>query len=176
LTDKSRLAEAARKLEAEIQRALPDQHEFYSQLAGAFRESGDMRKAQRYYLEALRRKPGDVSTASALADLLLQRGRTAEAIQVLEHAGAKSSTDPALLNGLAVAYGRASRFTEAELLVRRAVDADEDLPLSWLNLGVCLQAQNKVAEAAAAYRQALRLQPDFQEARVYLSTIVVQSK
>ena len=56
-------------------------------------------------------------------------------------------------------------------LLRRAITADEDLPLTWLNLGVCLQAQGKVPEAAVAYREALRLQPDFAQVRIYLNQI-----
>jgi Flp pilus assembly protein TadD len=85
--------------------------------------------------------------------------------------GAVRSTDPALLNGLAVAYGRVSRFKEAESLLRRAAAVDEELPLTWLNLGVSLQAQGHNADAAAAYGRALKLQPDFALARTYLGQI-----
>jgi superkiller protein 3 len=123
-----------------------------------------------YYGEALRRKPFDVAAVTALAELLLQQGKTAEAIRCLENAGARASSDPTLLNGLAVAYARASRFKEAESLLRRAIDV-EDVPLTWLNLGVSLEAQGRNSEAAAAYKRALLLQPDFAQARAYLGQV-----
>jgi Flp pilus assembly protein TadD len=169
LTDKSRLREAVRNLEREISTTRPKQARFYVHLANAFRQLAEPGKAKEYYGEALRRNPEEVEAVSALAEILLADGDATGAIRILERAGAKSSADPTLLNGLAVAYGRTSRFEEAERLLRNALKEDEDLPLTWLNLGVCLQARNRNAEAAEAYRQALRLQPDFQRARQYLN-------
>jgi Tfp pilus assembly protein PilF len=168
LTDKRQLRQAALNLETELSQARPWQAGFYIQLANAFRQVGMPGKARQYYGEALRRKPEDVEGVSALAEMLLADGDAAGAIRILERAGARTSADPTLLNGLAVAYGRTSRFEDAEQLLRNALKEDEDLPLTWLNLGVCLQARNRNAEAAEAYRQALRLQPDFQTARQYL--------
>jgi Flp pilus assembly protein TadD len=168
---KAQMPAAALNLEAAVTAARPEPHQFYAQLADAFRQTGRRDKAIRYYREALSRKPGDVLAVTALAELLLQESNAAEALHLLERAGARSSADPTLLNGLAVAYGRVSRFKEAETLLRRAIEADEDLPLTWLNLGVCLQAQGRNSDAAIAYRQALRLQPDFARARTYLRDI-----
>ena len=146
-------------------------HELYSQLADAFRRTGRHDKAVRYYTEALRRKPSDIGAVTALAELHLQRGDTGLAIAILERVGARDSSDPTLLNGLAVAYARASRFKEAESLLRRAIDVDDDLPLSWLNLGVAIQAQGRNSEATIAYKRALHLQPDFALPRTYLGAI-----
>jgi MSHA biogenesis protein MshN len=171
LTDSARLAESALKLEAVVTAARPDRPEFYVRLADAFRRTARNAKAIRYYNEALRLSRSDVAAATALAELRLQQEHGAEAIRVLENAGGRSSSDPALLNGLAVAYARVSRFREAESLLRRAIDADEELPLTWLNLGVSLQAQGRNSEAVTAYRRALLLQPDFVQARTYLSQI-----
>ena len=165
------MPEAALNLETAVTAARPEHHQFYAQLADAFRQTGKRDKAIRYYREALSRKPGDVPVVNAVAELLLQEGDAVEAIHLLERAGALSSADPTLLNGLAVAYGRVSRFEEAETLLRRAIENDEDLPLTWLNLGVCLQAQGRNSDATVAYRQALRLQPDFTRARTYLNQI-----
>ena len=168
LTDRARLPVAVRQLESSIATARPDRPEFYVQLARGFRTVAMLERAVHYYREALRRKPDDVAALTELAEILLGKGDTAGAIQLLEGAKAKSSSDPTLLNGLAVAYGHAGRFREAEPLLRRALEVDEDIPLTWLNLGVCLQALNRVKEAASSYREALRLQPDFARARSYL--------
>jgi Flp pilus assembly protein TadD len=171
LTDTARPAESALKLEAAVTAARPDHHEFYAQLARAFRRTARHSKAIQYYNEALRRKPSDIASLTELAEMRLEQGDTAQAIHLLENAGARSSSDPTLLNGLAVAYARASRFVDAESLLRRAGAINEELPLTWLNLGVSLQAQSRNSEAAAAYRRALRLQPDFAQARTYLGQV-----
>lgn len=168
LTDRAGLPAAARRLETAIAEARPEAPEFYVRLGQAYRTMGMGEKASRFYREALRRRPGDAGALTELAELLLAKGDGNGAIGLLEAARAGASTDPALLNGLAVAYAYSGRFREAEPLLRRALAADEDLPLTWLNLGVCVQAQGREKEAEEAYREALRLQPDFDRARGYL--------
>ncbi|MBI5071021.1 MAG: adventurous gliding motility TPR repeat lipoprotein GltE [Deltaproteobacteria bacterium] len=56
--------------------------------------------------------------------------------------------------------------TDWDLLAKRwrAAAEEGDLPESWFNLGVCLDRLGRRAEAAAAYRRALALQPAFGEA------------
>lgn len=171
LTDRSRLPAAVRQLESAIAAARPEHPEFYVQLARGFRDTKVFEKAVRYYREALSRKPDDVAALPELAELLLARGDAPAAIALLERAKAGTSSDSTLLNGLAVAYGHAGRFAEAEPLLRRALELDDELPLTWLNLGVCMQAQSRTKDAADAYREALRLQPDFARAREYLERV-----
>ena len=171
LTDRARLPAATRQLESAIASARADHPEFYVQLARGFRTMAMLERAAHYYGEALRRKPGDVGAVTELAEILLEKGDASGAIALFEGAKASSSSDPTLLNGIAVAYGHAGRFAEAEPLLRRALEVDDDFPLTWLNLGVCLQAQNRAKDAAGAYREALRLQPDFTRARSYLEQI-----
>jgi len=171
LTDHARLPAAARQLETAIAAARPEAPEFYLQLARAYRTLGMKEKAAQFYRAALARRAEDPGALTELAELLLAKGDGNGAIGLLEGARAATSSDPALLNGLAVAYGYAGRFRDAEPLLRRALAEDDDLPLTWLNLGVCLQAQSREKEAAEAYRTALRLQPDFARARSYLERI-----
>ncbi len=168
LTDRARLPAATRQLESAIASAKPQHPEFYVELARGFRALGLIDKATHYYKETLRRKPDHVGALTELAEILLGKNDAPAAIKLLEGA---AGSDPTLLNGLAVAYGHAGRFREAEPLLRRALEIDDELPLTWLNLGVCLQAQGRVREAAGAYREALRLQPDFARAREYLDRI-----
>ena len=63
------------------------------------------------------------------------------------------------------------RFDEALNLLARAVRLNPDEPLSWLNLGVSLEAKGDRKGAATAYRQAVLLQPDFARAKEYLSRV-----
>ncbi|MBM3755243.1 MAG: tetratricopeptide repeat protein [Acidobacteria bacterium] len=171
LTDRSRLPAASQQLESAIGSARPEHPEFYLELARGYRALGVIDKAAHYYRQALRREANNAGALTDLAEILLGKNDAPAAIRLLENATAGTSSDPALLNGLAVAYGHAGRFREAEPLLHRALELDDELPLTWLNLGVCLQAQGKAKDAAAAYREALRLQPNFARARQYLNRI-----
>ena len=79
--------------------------------------------------------------------------------------------DASLLNSLAVLYARKQRFPDALRLLSKAVSLSPDDPLSWLNLGVSLEATGDHEGAAAAYSHALTLQPDFARARQYLNRV-----
>ena len=60
------------------------------------------------------------------------------------------------------------RFAEAEAPLRRAVERGEQ-PTFWINLGICLVEQGRVAEARAAWVEALKLDGDNQTARSWLA-------
>lgn len=144
------------------------------ELADALRHSGSNEEAIAYYRRALEEKPGHVPALTALSGLLLARGSPDQAVALLAPALRSEPESTVLLNALAVAYGFLERFPEALDLVRRAVAIDSEDPLSWLNLGVCLQQKGDSEGAAKAYRTALRLQPDFTRARVYLNQLAVR--
>jgi len=103
--------------------------------------------------------------------LLVSRGDLDGAIALLEPAIERIPQQPSLLNSLAVVYSRKQRFDDALRLLSDAVRVNPDEPLSWLNLGVSLEAKNDRKGAAAAYRQALLLQPDLARAREYLGRV-----
>ena len=76
---------------------------------------------------------------------------------------------PDVLNALANAYARVSRFEDALKALELALKLDPESPTTHLNLGVCYQALGQSSRARAAYQEALRLQPDLERARRYLS-------
>jgi Flp pilus assembly protein TadD len=84
--------------------------------------------------------------------------------------------DLSLLNSLAVAYAGKNRFDESLGLLGRAVRVNAEDPLSWLNLGVCLQAKGNKKGAEAAYREAVRLQPDFDRAKEFLKRLASKNE
>ena len=77
-------------------------------------------------------------------------------------------TKVAQLNATAIAYVGQSRFGEALALMQQAVRLAPEDPVSWLNLGVCMEAKGNMDGAAAAYSQAVVLQPEFARAKTYL--------
>jgi predicted CXXCH cytochrome family protein len=162
---------SATALETAIAAAQPRQADPYIALAETYRKSGGVEKAIAAYQKATQLGSNDPRPYSALADLLLSRGDVDRAIATIEPALNRMPEDSSLLNGLSVLYSRRQRFAEALSLLSKAVRITPDDPLSWLNLGVCLEAKGDRKGAKAAYRQAIVLQPDFARARQYLGRI-----
>ena len=101
-----------------------------------------------------------------------QAGRLAEAEacyrRVLaaepEHAGALH-----LLGGIALQVGRYDLAVE---LIGQAIKRDGRNPIYFSNLGVALEHQDKLDQAAAAYRQAIHFKPDRAEAHSNLGNVL----
>jgi cytochrome c-type biogenesis protein CcmH/NrfG len=73
-----------------------------------------------------------------------------------------------------VAYGAAGRLDASLAALREAVARNPDLPLAWVNLGVTLEQSGRAGEAESAYREAIRIQPDFSRARRHLAALLAR--
>lgn len=133
------------------------------ELADGYRAKGELEKAVAWYRRAVAQEPQNVRVLGALGEALLRQGKLVEAIAVLETSNHRLA--------LAIAYGQQGRLADSARLLRQLVADEPDLPMAWLNLGVTLEQMGQQAQAAAAYQEALRIQPDFTEARQYLSRL-----
>jgi predicted CXXCH cytochrome family protein len=163
--------DVTRELEQAVEQVKPAQSWPYRVLGQAYRKTGRMDEAIAAMRKALRHDPADSAALVAMAELLSERGRSAEATALLEPAVKQRPDDVALHNALAVVYAGQSRFADAIELLSSALRVWPDDPVSWLNLGVCLQAKGDRRGAESAYRQALLLQPDLAKAREYLQAL-----
>ena len=166
------LQEDAPKLERAIALAQPSAPDPYFALAEAYRKSNRRDAALRAYQKTIQLGFADARPFVAIAELLLETGDVDRALGAVEPALAKFPEDTPLLNTLSVLYGRKQRFDEALRLLLKAVRINPDEPLSWLNLGVCLQAKGDLEKAESAYRKALLLQPEFTRARYYVNRLL----
>ncbi|MBI1899464.1 MAG: tetratricopeptide repeat protein [Acidobacteria bacterium] len=157
-------------LEKALRELRPAGAAFYLDLAEAYRKTGDAERALKWCREAVKREPASAEAWHALGDALLRAGQTAEAVRALERARKLRPTAP-VLNTLGIAYGAAERLDDSLRTLKRAVQIDPDLPMAWLNLGVTLEQKNDRAGAESAYREAIRLQPDFTPARRHLEAL-----
>ncbi|MDX1983416.1 MAG: tetratricopeptide repeat protein [Bryobacteraceae bacterium] len=157
------LTDGIAALKAAIARYKPKAYEFYFQLGEAQRAAGDLRAAESAYREALRRDRANTRVKAALGDALLRQGRIQEAIPILESANHRMA--------LAVAYGQTGRLSDSLRLLKELVAAEPESALAWLNLGVTLEQSGDTAGAAAAYREAIRHQPDSAQARQHLNSL-----
>ncbi|HEU0122605.1 MAG TPA: tetratricopeptide repeat protein [Bryobacteraceae bacterium] len=153
-------------LAAAVAEARPKAAEPYFALGEAMRKEGRKKEAVEAY-----RRAGDAGALALAAELLLTWGNTAGAAALLEPAVRRQPDDTRLLNSLAVAYVARMQVREAMALLTRAVTLRAEEPISWLNLGVCREAGGDKAGAAAAYRTALRLQPELARARQFLERV-----
>jgi Flp pilus assembly protein TadD len=160
-----------RAIEQAIAASRPTQAEPYFALGEAYRKSGKVEQAIQAYRQSIARAPDDPRPYAAISALLLNAGEVDRAIAMLEPAIERMPEDSSLLNSLSALYARRQRFGEALNLLAKAVRLNPDEPLSWLNLGVSLEAKGDRKGAAAAYRQAVLLQPDFARAKEYLSRV-----
>ena len=110
----------------------------YFELGRLEQDAGNLREAARHYQATIARQPDHVPATLAAAELRLSAGNIAGAKRILT--GAKAE-HPDLLNTLGVAEVAEGHFKEAEALLRRALQLDEWLPMTHVNLGVALQAQ-----------------------------------
>jgi lipoprotein NlpI len=58
------------------------------------------------------------------------------------------------------------KWLEAEACFRRSIQMGDCLPQPWGNLGICLLMQNRFDEAEDAFRRALELDPDYEQAKL----------
>jgi tetratricopeptide (TPR) repeat protein len=160
------------KLEAAIGAARPSAPEPYIELGDARRSAGEPKGAVEAYRQALDLRAREGRVYVAAGELLIQTGRSPEAINLLESALREGSRDVAIQNTLAVLYSTRNRFPDAARLLEEALQLNPDEPLTWLNAGVAWQAMAQKNRAEAAYREAIRLQPEFTRAREYLNALL----
>jgi len=97
---------------------------------------------------------------AALAKEHFNAGRLPTAEALFRQILAAEPDHPDALHSLGVIAYQAGNNDIAAQLIGRAVQLSPSAP-KYSNLGLALQAQDKLDEAAAAYRKALALQPDF---------------
>lgn len=124
------------------------------------------------YRAHLRRDPNDVATLAALGNSLFRLGRRGEAMPVLDKVLRLDANHVGALNTLAVAHAAQGAYGKAIALLDRARQAHPDHSLTWVNLGVTYNAMGRREDAIQSFREAIRLQPDFAEARSKLAALL----
>ena len=121
--------------------------------------------AEQHYRRALELNPGLAEACANLGSLLKDRGQSAEAEQLLASAvQLKPDLGPACFN-LAMLCIEQSRWGEAAALLRQSLAADPVQADAQYWLGNALMGQGDAAAARAAYLAALRLDPNYVQAR-----------
>ncbi len=88
-------------------------------------------------------------------------GRFEEAVKAQERVAALQPTSPVPEHNIAAALADLGRYAEAEAATKRAFDKGGRAPETWLVHAHALQGQDKLDEAEAAYRAAIRARPTY---------------
>lgn len=126
--------------------------------------------------QMIARDPGNAAVRVTLAKRLLRGSQTEAAIALLQEALRidPSMTEARCYWGVGLAMNGQTQAALREL--RAAIAGHPDHSLSWINLGITLESAGSIAEAKAAYAEAIRLQPDSEEARLRWKRLVTQDQ
>jgi protein O-GlcNAc transferase len=131
-----------------------------SERALACHRAGDLAAAESAYREALAATPDDPAALGGLGVLLVQTGRSQDAIAPLVRAVEKAPADAQGQVNLGSAYAGTGRLPEAIAAFRRALMQAPDHRHGWRNLAMALLRSDRFDEAAVAIERLLKLAPD----------------
>lgn len=141
----------------------PSRFEHHNNLANAFLRSGNLTGAAREAQAALRLSPRSLSVAETLALVDLGQKDYTGVLNEFTRAvrlGAESGPIAAELNDIGASLASRGQPSEAEPLVRRAIDLDTHLVQARKNLVLILLDQHRVEEAKASLADAIKATGD----------------
>jgi len=143
----------------EVVRLDPNDVESALWLARLYRLQNQHEKAEEVLRGVLKNDAENEAGLEQLTQLLLDQGKSGDAIALLEGVTAKSSS-PTLLDLLGDAYTQTKDLAKAEDAYRRAADLEPSEPSHQRGLGQTLLAEEKYQEALKVYQRLSDLMPD----------------
>jgi tetratricopeptide (TPR) repeat protein len=153
----------------------PEQAESYVELGDALRHNGKPGDAVPRYRAALRLKPNSLVGLLGLGRAFEATGDLAQALDAFTRAVNAVSDDASSWLQLGETYVRLGRETDALSALRQALTLDPGVPEA--HYALALRLPKPVADAARAgaeWREAIRLQPDYSQARMNLANFLFQ--
>ncbi len=149
----------------EINRLDPSDTESALWLARLYRLKNEHDKAERVLRSILKTDPENEPAVEQLTQLLLDEGKSTEAVTLLEGITSHSPS-PLLLDLLGDAHTQAHELPKAEEAYRKAVELDPSELSHQRGLGQTLLAEEKYPEALKVYEKLSDVMPD--DSDVYL--------
>ena len=143
----------------EIHRLDPADSESALWLARLYRLHNDHDKAAEVLRSILKDDPENEAAVEQLTQLLLDEGKAADAVSLLQGL-TKRSASPALLDLLGDAYTQAKDLAKAEQAYRKAAELDPSELSHKRGLAQTLLAEEKYSDALAVYQKLADLMPD----------------
>jgi Tfp pilus assembly protein PilF len=133
---------------------------------------GDLARARELLVEGIQHHPHAAALHNNLAVVLERAGESKDALKSAERGIAEDASIPQLHKNVGDLYYRAGRHDEARTAFERAVAEYPDLGGDvYLKLGNIHLRQRELAQAAACWQNALRLDPENSIARKNLEAL-----
>ena len=161
----SEMAQRAIEQYREVVRLDPTDAESALWLSRLYRLRNEHDKAEEVLRGVLKQDPENEAAVEQLTQLLLDEGKSSEAVSLLEKI-TNRSTSPALLDLLGDAYTQTHDLGKAEEAYRKAVDLDPSELSHQRGLAQTLLSEEKYSDALKAYQKLSDLMPD--DSDVYL--------
>ncbi len=167
LTSSAQSEMAGRAIEQykEVYRLDPTDSESALWLARLYRLRNEHEKAEEVLRSLLKQDTDNEAAVEQLTQLLLDEGKSADAVALLEGITTRTPS-PALLDLLGDAYTQTHDLAKAEAVYRKATEQDPSELSHLRGLGQTLLAEEKFADALAVYQKLVDLMPD--DSDVYL--------
>jgi len=149
----------------EINRLDPSDTESALWLARLYRLKNEHEHAEQVLKAILKTDPENEPAVEQLTQLLMDEGKSTEAVTLLERITAHSSS-PVLLDLLGDAHTQAHELAKAEEAYRKAAELDPSEPSHQRGLGQTLLAEEKFPEALKVYEKLSDSMPD--DSDIYL--------
>ena len=149
----------------EVVRLDPADTESALWLARLYRLQNQHDQAEQVLRGILKNDPDNEAGVEQLTQLLLDQGKSSEAVTLLENVTGKTSS-PTLLDLLGDAYTQTKDLAKAEAAYRKAAELDPSEVSHQRGLGQTLLAEEKYPEALKVYQRLADLMPD--DSDVYL--------
>jgi tetratricopeptide (TPR) repeat protein len=149
----------------EINRLDPSDAESALWLARLYRLKNEHDKAEQVLRSVLKTDPENEPAVEQLTQLLMDEGKSAEAVTLLEGITAHSPS-PVLMDLLGDAYTQTHELAKAEAAYRKAMELDPSELSHQRGLGQTLLAEEKYSEALKVYQKLSDVMPD--DSDVYL--------
>src|SRR5438067_3191232 len=149
----------------EINRLDPADTESALWLARLYRLKNEHDKSEKVLRGILKTDPDNEQAVEQLTQLLMDEGKSEEAVALLEGITVHSPT-PVLLDLLGDAYTQTHDLAKAEAAYRKAMELDPSEPSHQRGLGQTLLAEEKYSEALKVYQKLSDVMPD--DSDVYL--------
>jgi tetratricopeptide (TPR) repeat protein len=160
-SQKENLAKAIAEFQA-ILKLQPDDAYSSLWLARLYRFENQHSDAEKVLRDLLQRDPGNGPALEQLSQLLIDEGRSQEAVKILSDAAGTSSS-PEVYDLLGDAYAQAKDYPKSEEAYRKAVEEDPDDPGHLHGLATALMEQNKYADALDQFKKLSEVEPGTSE-------------
>jgi tetratricopeptide (TPR) repeat protein len=149
----------------EVVQARPDDAEVLTRMAHCLLAIDSLDDAAVLFREALTHQPGMLEPAIGLSNLLLRRGQTEQATEVLLSFAEHNADAPPLVHyTLGLLFEGQGQYRTAMTHFRDVVVADEQSEEAFFHLGRCARLVGRGEDAVAFLSRAVKIEPAYTEA------------